>query len=203
MTLQIFDCEQGSPEWFAARLGLPTASKFHSILAKGEGKTRRSYLYALAAEIISGIQTESFQSAEMKRGRELEPEARNHYAFVKNVEPQLVGFVRNGNMGASPDSFIGDDGVLEIKTQRGDLLIDTIIKGEFPPEHRAQTQGSLLISGREWIDLYIYCPGMPAFIRRSVPDKPYLATLKGEIDRFNDELAALVARIQDYGALQP
>ena len=39
--IQIIDCEQGTPEWFAARLGIPTASRFSDVLAKGQGTTRR------------------------------------------------------------------------------------------------------------------------------------------------------------------
>ena len=38
MTVEIIDCVQGSPEWFQARLGIPTASCFKDVQAKGEGK---------------------------------------------------------------------------------------------------------------------------------------------------------------------
>ena len=50
--IEIINCDQGTPEWFAARVGIPTASRFSDILAKGEGKTRGRYLRDLAAEII-------------------------------------------------------------------------------------------------------------------------------------------------------
>jgi hypothetical protein len=48
--MQVFtDLEQGSPEWFAARAGLPTASDFATVLAKGKdggaSKRRQTYLY--------------------------------------------------------------------------------------------------------------------------------------------------------------
>ena len=33
--IEIIDVEQGSPEWFKARVGLPTASRFSEILAEG------------------------------------------------------------------------------------------------------------------------------------------------------------------------
>ena len=36
--------EQGTAEWMALRLGIPTASAFSAVLAKGEGKTRKAYL---------------------------------------------------------------------------------------------------------------------------------------------------------------
>jgi hypothetical protein len=56
--MQIIDCEQGSPEWFAARAGIPTASEFHTVMAVGKqgGKsvTRVAYLNKLAGEILTG-----------------------------------------------------------------------------------------------------------------------------------------------------
>lgn len=198
--LEIFDMPQNSEEWFQARLGIPTASEFSSILAKGEGKTRMSYMRKLAAEIITGERGESFTNGALERGHVMEAEARSMYAFLHDVEPRLVGFIRNGNKGGSPDSLIGEDGLLEIKTMRGDLLIDVILKGEFPSVHKAQCQGNLWIAEREFIDISVYWPKMPPFIRRAYRDEAYIKTLASEVDRFNDELHEMVNRIQSYGA---
>ena len=199
MTMQIFDCEQNSEEWSLARLGLPTASAFSAILAKGEGKTRRAYLYRLASEIVTGQPTETFKSAAMDRGHLMEDDARSFYAFMHDVEPERVGFIRNGDVGCSPDSLIGADGMLEIKTQRADLLVETILADKFPPEHVAQTQGNLWIAEREWIDLCVFWPGMPKFVKRAVRDEAYIDRLKEEVARFNEDIAATVRRIRAYG----
>lgn len=199
MTIEISHCEQNSEEWMRLRAGLPTASGFGSILAKGEGKTRATYMRKLAAEIITGEPTESFTNGALERGHVMEDEARKMYAFLRDVEPQQVGFVRNGQMGASPDSFIGDNGILEIKTMRGDLLIDFIVKDEFPSVHKAQTQGLLLVTEREWVDLHVYWPKMPPFTKRAYRDDIYLKTLADEIARFNDDVHALVEKIKAYG----
>ena len=55
--MRIIDCEQGSPEWFKARAGIPTASEFHTVLAKGKGGgeslTRKTYLLKLAGEMLN------------------------------------------------------------------------------------------------------------------------------------------------------
>jgi hypothetical protein len=167
MGLQIFDCDQGSPEWFACRLGLPSASNFSSILAKGEGKTRKTYLHRLAGEIITGEPAETFQSQAMERGKVMEEEARDLYAFVNDAPLQRVGFVRNGDKGASPDSLIQGNGGLEIKTQKAELLVGTILDGRFPSEHKAQVQGNLWVCEREWWDLVVYWPKMPLFVQRA------------------------------------
>jgi hypothetical protein len=202
--IEIFDkIEQNSPQWFEIRRGLPTTSQFKAILAKGEGKTRASYMRKLAAEIITGKPSEEFKRPELDRGHAMEAEARNFYSFLADVDPQLVGFVRNGQKGASPDAFIDENGLLEIKTQRGDLLIETIDKGEFPAEHKAQVQGQLWVAEREYCDLIVYWPNMPPFIKRVYRDSMYIHKLSQAVDQFNDELAATVERIKRYSPSIP
>lgn len=202
MAVEIIDCLQGSPEWFAARLGLPTASNFSAILAKGEGKTRKSYLNKLAAEIITEEIGEAFTSPVLERGKAMENEARSYYAFITNADPMQVGFVRNGRSGWSPDSLIGDKGALEIKTQRADLLIETILKDEFPSEHKAQCQGGLWVGEREWIDICVYWPKMPSFIKRAYRDDLYIKSLESEVEQFVADLDTLVSKLRSYGAAE-
>jgi len=197
--MQIMDCEQGSPEWFAARTGIPTASQFSTVMASGRGgaesKTRRTYMLKLAGEIITGDPMDSFSNAHTERGHEMEPEARNFYAFRHDVDPQLIGFIRNGNAGASPDSLIGENGLLEIKTKLPHLLIDVTLRGEFPTDHKAQCQGQLWIAEREWIDLICYWPKMEPFIARAYRDEEYIKQLARAVDQFNDELAEIIAHL--------
>lgn len=197
--LQIFRCAQNTPEWLEARMGIPTASAFSTVMAKGEGKTRKTYMLKLAGELLTGEPMDSYSNGDMERGHEWEAEARELYAFDRDAEPEIVGFLRRGQMGCSPDALIGDDGGLEIKTKAAHLHIEALLRDDIPPEHKAQTQGFLLVTGRDWIDLAIYCRKLPLVVRRCVPDRDYIANLKGEIDRFNDELAALVERVRRYG----
>lgn len=197
--IQVFEMDQGGDEWFQARLGIPTASKFATVMAKGEGKTRSEYMRKLAGEIITGEVAESFSSTHTERGKEMEDEARQTYAFINSVEPQLVGFLRNGNKGASPDSLIGENGGLEIKTALPHIQIDRLERDRLPPEHKAQVQGNLWISEREWWDFVSYWPRLPMLCVRVYRDEEYIKTMSDEIDRFNDELAALVERIRTYG----
>lgn len=199
MSIQIIDCEQGSSEWHQARLGIPTASNFAKILAKGEGKTRRAYMLQLAAEIITGELGEQFTTPAMERGKVMEAEARELYTFVSNIVPERVGFIRRGLAGWSPDSLLGDKGALEIKTQRADLLIETILKDEFPPEHKAQCQGGLWVGERDWIELCVYWPKIPLFLKKVYRDDIYIKTLESEVERFTAELHDLVGRIRAYG----
>jgi hypothetical protein len=202
--MDILDCEQGSDDWRAARCGIPTASQFATVLAKGKdggaSLTRAKYMRELAGEIITGEPMESFTNGHMERGQVMEAEARDYYAFVTDAPIQRVGFIRNGSKGCSPDSLIGTDGALEIKTALPHILIDLITKDKFPPEHKAQCQGVLWIAEREWIDLVVYWPKMPTLVVRATRDEEYIKALAEAVDRFNEELAALVERICRYGA---
>lgn len=197
--IQVFNMDQGGDEWFQARIGIPTASKFATVMAKGEGKTRSEYMRKLAGEIITGEVTESFSNSHTERGKEMEDEARQTYAFINSVEPELVGFIRNGEKGASPDSLIGVIGGLEIKTALPHIQIDRLERNRLPPEHKAQVQGNIWISDREWWDFVSYWPRLPMLCVRVFRDEDYIKTMSDEIDRFNDEKAALIERIRSYG----
>ena len=201
--MEIVDCVQGTPEWFAARLGIPTASMFATVMASGRGggesKTRATYMAKLAGEIITGEPAESFSNSHTERGNAQEGEARNLYSFTRDVEPQLVGFIRNGKKGASPDSLIGADGALEIKCRLPHIQIETLFADKVPSENVAQCQGVLWVSEREWIDYISYSPKMPLFVKRLYRDEDYIARLSEHVDMFNAELHRLVERVRSYG----
>lgn len=190
--IEVFDFEQGSDEWRLARVGIPTTSRFADILAKGEGKMRRKYLYELAGEILTGEPAETFTNAHMERGKAMEEEARDAYSFLTDAEPQRVGFIRNGGVGASPDSLLGSNGALEIKTKLPHLMVESWVKDDFPPEHKAQCQGVLWVAERDWIDIVCYWPRMPTFIKRAHRDEKFISTLEREVAHFSGDLAALV-----------
>lgn len=202
MELQIITCDQGTPEWFAARAGLPTASRFATVLASGRGggesKTRRKYMLQLAGERITGSPMDGYSNGHMERGKEMEAEARDLYALVRDSAPEQVGFMRRGDAGASPDALIGNDGLLEIKTKLADLQIEVLLANRLPPEHVAQIQGQLWISARSWCDFVSYCPGLPIFIHRVDRDEQYIAKLAVEVETFNVEMVDIITQIRTY-----
>jgi hypothetical protein len=200
MPLQIIDCEQGTPEWFAARAGIPTASEFSTVMASGRGggesKTRATYMKKLVGEILTGRVEEGYSNSHMERGKVMESEARNAYALLTDTEPMAVGFIRNGRKGASPDSMIGETGLLEIKTKLPHLLLDEILRDDFPPEHMAQCQGQLWVAEREWLDIQLYWPGIEAPIKRIHRDETYIMKMSKAVNEFNEELDDLLARVR-------
>lgn len=201
--IEIIDCQQGEPEWFFARLGIPTASEFHTVMAVGpkggKSATRVAYLNKLAGEILTGEPMASYSNADMERGKIMEDEARDLYAFMTDADPQRVGFIKNGNKGASPDSLIGADGGLEIKSAAAHIQIERLLKDELPSEHKAQVIGSLWVAEREYWDFVSYCPKLPLFVKRVYRDEDYIKKLANEVDLFNIELQQTVEFIRRYG----
>lgn len=197
--MQIINCEQGSADWFKARMGIPTASEFSTVMAKGEGKTRRAYMLKLAGELLTEEPMSSYSNPDMERGKAQEDEARDLYAMMADVDPERVGFVVNGAKGASPDSLIGDKGGLEIKSALAHIQIDRLLRDELPSEHKAQVLGNIWVCEREWWDFASYCPKLPLFVKRVYRDETYIAKLAAEVDAFNEELARTVETIRKYG----
>lgn len=204
MSIQIYNCEQGSPEWFTARAGIPTASEFDTVMAKGKGggesKTRRTYMLKLIGERMTGLPMENYSNVHMERGKEMEAEARDAYAFMQDELPEQIGFMRNGNKGCSPDSVIGTNGLLEIKTKLPHLQLDVLLTGVLPPEHKAQVQGQLLVSEREFCDFCSYWPKLPLFVLRVYREEEYIKQIDAAVHQFNEEMDSLQAKLEQmYG----
>ena len=198
--MKIIDVPQGSPEWFSARLGLPTASNFSQIVtAKGDSsKQREKYLYKLAGEIVSGEATETYQSAAMERGIIMEEEARAMYALITGENVTQVGFciADNGKYGCSPDGLVGDSGGLEIKCPLAHTHVSYLLKNKLPVEYLQQVQGSMLVTGRKWWDFMSYYPGIRPLILRIERDEDFIESLENELEAFCGQLAEVVKKIQ-------
>jgi hypothetical protein len=183
--------KQGTPEWLQEKCGHASASEFASILAKGQGKTRWSYMRRVLAERLTGKPSETYHNAHMDRGIEQEPYARLAYEAHTANMVELAGFLKHPGIqwcGCSPDGLIDADGGAEIKSVIPTTQLDTILCGACPPEHKAQVQGNLWVTGRDWWDFVSFCPDMPAHLRlyvyRVQRDEAYIKTLEAEVRGF-------------------
>lgn len=203
-TCEVFDFPQGSDEWVKVRLGIPTASRFADILAEGEGKTRTAYLRELAGEQLTGIQAEHFSGKAMDRGKDQEEMAAEEYA-KHHFDVTKVGFVRNAGLmryatvGASPDRLVGDDGGLECKSMKPELLIEVLERGTFPGQFRAQVQGCMWVCERRWWTLKIFYPGMPKCEFTVERDETYIAELQRAVEVFSYDVKKLVEKMKAMG----
>jgi len=201
---------QGSPEWLQARCGHATASEFSSILAKGQGKMRASYLRRVVAERLTGKPSENYShgawAKNLERGQEQEPHARMAYEALTGNPVEEVGFLKHRDLmaGCSPDGLIGTEGGAEIKSVIPTVQLTTILDGGYPSEHQAQVQGSLWISGRKYWDFCSFSPDMPAnlrcYVHRVERDEKYILNLAAEVTVFLKEVDALVAKLMERKA---
>ena len=200
--LQIMHMDQGSADWFRARLGIPTASEFKTVMSKGRGGgmslSRRTYMLKLLGEQITGQPTANFSNEHTERGHEMEDEVRRFYTMLRDTDVERIGFARLeepwGTIGCSPDALVGADGMLEIKTKLPHLHLDIWLTGEVPSEHIAQLQGQMMICNRQWIDFVSYWPAMKPFVARIQRDEKFIEELRAELQVFCGELQAAKAR---------
>ena len=191
--MKILDFEQGSEEWFKARLGIPTASRFKDIVTPSKGdksKSYKSYMYELIAEKLTNEKEDFFKTEWMQRGNEVEPLARASYEFIHEVKVKEVGIILNDaqTIGASPDGLIGDIGGIEIKCPKPSTMVKYMINGNLPLEYKTQVMGSLWISEREWWDFLAFHPSMDFFEVRVYRDEEYIKNMAQHINDFVDEL---------------
>ena len=78
-------------------------------------------------------------------------------------------------------------------------MVDTILRDRMPPAHKAQVQGSLWITEREWWDFCAYWPSFPLFCTRIYRDEDYIQELAEETGRFLEELDQVVEQVRSYG----
>lgn len=196
--MKILQCEQRSEEWFQCRLGVPSASSFDKIVTTDgkPSKQRQKYLYKLAGEIVSGHSEETYKNGDMIRGIELEGEARLFYELTQDCVVDQIGFCVTDGYGCSPDGFIGNDGLLEIKCPSMAVHVEYLLDGSVPTEYFQQTQGQLLVTGRKWLDFMSYYPGIKPLIVRVEPDEKFQKALKAELERFCVDLNEVVNKIK-------
>lgn len=196
----IKDCIQGSDEWHQLRLGSVGGSSINSVLAKGQGKSRQSLLYQLAAELLSGQKTNGYTSPAMERGNELEDDARTLYSFQTGLDVEQVALIKAdiSRVHVSPDGLVGDDGGVEIKTMLPHTYVELVDTRKIDLKYIRQCQHFLWITGRAWIDFVAYCPEIkakPIWIDRQKPDQKIISEIETELPIFLKELDDIVNRI--------
>jgi putative phage-type endonuclease len=203
--------EQGSLEWRAQRCGKVTASRVSDIIArtqKGYGASRATYMGEIVAEMLTGVPSEGgFISAAMMHGTNTEPQARAAVEFVHDITVQVAGFVDHPTIpqsGASPDGFIGDGGLLEIKCPQTGTHIETLRGGKAPARYLTQIQWQLACTGRAYCLFASFDPRMPPnmqlFVQRIERDNGMIAELETEVMRFLAEARITVNElIATYG----
>jgi putative phage-type endonuclease len=199
--------EQGTPEWFAARLGNVTASRVADVIAKtksGYSASRENYMAQLICERMTNTVAESYTNAAMAWGTETEPLARAAYESHADVLVDEVGYVHHPAIkraGASPDGLVGADGLLEIKCPNTATHIETLLSETVPTKYITQMQWQMACTGRQWCDFVSFDPRLPdglqLFVKRVDASTEYITTLEEEVEKFLYELDNKIFKLNE------
>lgn len=202
----IHDIEQNSPEWYALRAGMPTASEFKKVITS-QGKVSSQlagYAATLAGELFAGKQLEAWEGNQWtEQGHEREDDARLWYELTTGNEARKVGFVTNdaGTIGCSPDRLVGDNGGIEIKCRAGKGHVETMAyidkNGKCPTDYFVQVQGQMWLCELDWMDLVFYHPDLPPFSFRVEADDQFMGKLETALADLLDKRNDLVKIIEE------
>ena len=199
------DVIQGSTEWLNLRAGKVTASRVADVVAKtksGYSASRATYMGELIAERLTGVPAASFTNAAMAWGTATEPLAREAYRAQSFDDVVEVGFVHHPRIamsGASPDGYVGADGMLEIKCPNTSTHIETLLGQKIPEKYVTQMLWQMTSADRAWCDFCSFDPRLPPamqlFVKRLERDDERIAELEKEVTAFLSELDEKVEKL--------
>lgn len=204
---------QGSPEWFAARLGKVTASRVADVIAQtktGPAAGRTNYAAELIVERLTGVAPERFTNAAMQWGTDQEPAAREAYEFKTGAWVDQVGFIphpRISNAGASPDGLVSTDGLVEIKCPNTATHLNTLTSGKPAVKYVTQMMWQMACTDRQWCDFVSFDPRLPEELRlfcvRVERDDDMIEALEAEVIGFLVEIDGRIAALSARYGVQP
>lgn len=197
---------QRTEEWYAQRAGKVTASPVLKVYKRlkggGYSKDRQTYKFQLIAERLVGTTISQQRSAAMQRGVEKEAEARQRYQRITNLPVSEAPFVPHptiGMAGASPDGFVGEEGLVEIKCPTSQTAVEVLLTEEVEDQYLAQIQWQLACTGRQWCDYVVFDdrlpPSMQLFVKRIQRDDDLIRLVEKEVREFIAEISADIERL--------
>lgn len=199
--MKVYHMEQMSAEWYAAKCGIPSASKADKMLTPLGKLSAQSdtYMDQLLAE-RAGFADDPMEPTDwMKRGIKLEDDARKLFAFTKDIKVKEVGWVTNdeGTAGCSPDGVIKlrkAKAGWENKCPKASIHIGYLRRGELPKKYKPQVHMSMAILGvKDWF-FQSYFPGLDPLIIHVEADD-YTAKIAEAVSQFTKNLQAEAKRL--------
>jgi hypothetical protein len=191
----------------------PTSETIERALA-GEvigdwSEASKTYAFRLAIERISGeaLQDDKFETYAMRRGHELEPEARAAHEKL-GIMVRRAGFVTSdcGRFGASVDGLIHPRSAAEYKCLVSPDVLRQVLLANDLSEFTDQMQGGHWVCGTETFHYGLYCPALKAvgqeFTLRIVPrDDAYILALARDLEAFDELVGNYEQQLRDGAAV--
>jgi YqaJ-like viral recombinase domain len=193
------------------RIGMCTASRVKDVmkrLQRASGGRKKgdyaqphyNYLKELVIERLTGRAQDhnigSLQAVEW--GIENEPVARGYYEIATDQKCTPIGFAMHPSIewfGASPDSLVGEDGLIEIKCLASDNHLDILESGEIPEEHVPQLLAEMACAERQWADFIAFDPRFPPEHRLFIKRLHRNEELDHIIGMMEDEVRSFLAEV--------
>lgn len=182
--------EQRTDQWYAARAGKITGSRFAHAMAARNTTAFRKLIYLLVQERRTGRCLDSRRlNAAMQWGIDHEDAARAWYSKAHGRSIDLVGFIAHPDydyVGVSPDGLVGLDGVVKIKCPQRHNFQKGRSTRRMPSQYRWQVQGQLWVCRRDWADFVCFHPpdsGVVIRVQRDAADAERLEERCREINQ--------------------
>jgi len=204
--------KQGSQEWQIRRLDIGTASESDKLVTAKKWEptssaARMAYILRLVTQRALGIPLDGWLSPAMLHGRDWEPKARTQYELQYGVEVEECGFclTDDGTFGASPDAFVGEEGLLEIKCPENPAIHmgNLLHPDNFRDAHWLQVQAQLYVTQRKWTDLVSYFQGLPMVCLRITPHPEFQIKFAAAVKQFTQDLKSEMALAEARGVVFP
>ena len=207
--MNFINCEQGTDEWFAARLGVLTASQVAKVVTSTGKKSTSAgeLMLKLNTEYLMGERLETHTSADMQRGNELEPVARGCYELITGHDVTEVGFIKPTTRGDMLNEWCGisPDGVIygnkahgwETKCPRETTHLKYLLDNKLPTAYLPQVQYSLWVTGLERWDFMSYSERFNPMILTIEPDLKLHEIYDELIPEFIEAMLTQRAKLQE------
>ena len=190
------EIKQGTPEWFKLRLGKFGSTDAQAVASNGAGLT--TAIYKKVAEIKSGVFEDDYINPDMERGNEQEDTARSSYEMETGNRVKQVGYIElDGYIGGSPDGFIDDDGLIEIKCQKNSKYIKTLHTKKIESKYIAQMNHLMYISNRKFCDFVVFNENFAdLIIIRIDRDEKFIDRLKVGLKNGTEQIKEILKKLK-------
>ena len=190
---------QGNGAWHNARTGKLTASRMNQAMAflknGKEAEGRKKLKIEILAERLTGNIIPKYINEAMQHGTDTEPLAKEAFEQATGLLIKDVGFIEHqgiDNFGASPDGFVSDGSLIEIKCPTTMTHLQYLLNNEVPEEYKAQMCVQSLCTGKKDIWFCSYDPRLPEkqrlFIMKYQPTQEELELIEQAAMDFLNEV---------------